>query len=382
MMPQERSPLDDDDDGVGTVPTSRPFQQQQQPAVASPADWGADTPPTPKASPFPPIQSPAAAPAFPPIQSTPSVPVFPPMRAPSSPNLDFPKGPIPRPGRQSLTGLNAIRPLGTGVGGGPAGSLPDDARSADPLAISGWRKARGGLFWVLCGLLVLTLPGFVGFAKAVCVRAGIDLPQGPGDGWLSISGYINSPDPNSVRMSKEEIFDLLVYGGPMVLGGVLLAFGRITCGAVPRSSGGKGMFALSGLFTLIAVASLIAAIGCDKLLFKEEYQYARYAFLISALAAEFWCLTGMAVCGIALKRPKAARSVGMVGMAVAFVAAAATIGWMLYVKQYRSVPVTDTAKMYEQAAAMLGWLLVVGTYWRAVRSVRGAVSELVESTDV
>jgi len=38
--------------------------------------------------------------------------------------------------------------------------------------------------------------------------------------------------------------------------------------------------------------------------------------------------------------------------------------------------------MYEQAAVMLGWLMVVGVYWRSVRSVRGAVSEYLESVEV
>ncbi len=260
--------------------------------------------------------------------------------------------------------------------------LPDEGRGSDPLAIPGWRKARSGMFWVFLGLLLLTIPGFVGFVKATCVKGGITLPKGSGEGWISIAGYINSPEPNSVKVPKEDLLDLLVYGVPVVFGGLFLAFGRITCGAVPQSSGAKGMFVLSGLFTLIAVVALIAAVACDKLLFTEEYQHARYALIISAVTAEFLFLTGLAVCGISLKRPKAARSVGMVGIAGAFVAVAATIGWMLYAKQSRPTPVTDSVRMYEQAAAMLGWLLVIGVYWRAVRSTRGAISEHLEAVEV
>ncbi len=271
--------------------------------------------------------------------------------------------------------------MGSAIGGGAIGSTTDEGKAPDPLAIPGWRKTRGGLFWVLCGLLLLAMVGFIGFTKAVCVRGGVALPQGPGDGWVSIAGYINSSEPNCVKMTKEEIFDFVLYGVPMVFGGLFLAFGRLTCGAAPRSSGAKGMFVLSGLFTLIAVATLVTAAACNKLLFTEEYQYARYGLMITALTAEFWFLTGLAVSGIALKRPKVARSVGLLGMAVAFVAAASTIGWMIYVKDYQPKPITDNAKMYEQAAVMLGWLLVVGMYWRAVRSARGAISELLESVE-
>ncbi|MBA4191406.1 MAG: hypothetical protein C0467_25785 [Planctomycetaceae bacterium] len=393
QMPPERSPLDDD--GIGDVPTSRPAPPVAPgsftslgapPAVASPTDWGADPAPPP-----PPRPNPSANPApggnpspFPPIQSPPAAPVFPSVRAASSPDFDpFPKVPPARPGRESLTRLGAApRPLGTGVGAGPSGPLPDDMRSADPIAIPGWRKARGGMFWVLLGLLVLTIPGLVGFAKAACVKSGVALPQGPGDGWISIAGYVNSPEPNSMKLTKEELLDVVVYGLPAVIGGLFLTFGRLTCGAVPRSCGGKGMFVLSGLFTLIAVVGLIAAFVCHKLLFSQEYQYARYAFLIATLTAEFLFLTGLAVCGMAMKRPKAARSVGMVGLAVAFVATLATIGWMVYVNQYQPKPVTEMAKMYEQAAVMLGWLFVVGMYWRAARNVRGAVSEYLETVEV
>lgn len=141
------------------------------------------------------------------------------------------------------------------------------------------------------------------------------------------------------------------------------------------------MFALSGLFTFVALAGLLTAAACDKLLFKEEYWYASRGFVITAIVAEFWFLTGLAASGASLKRPKAARAVGMVGFVVALAVAAGTIGWEVYTKQYRPLPVSDDVRMYEQAAVMLGWLLVVGTYWRAVRAVRGAISEFLEAVE-
>ncbi|VTU00452.1 unnamed protein product [Gemmataceae bacterium] len=374
---QQRSPLDDDD-GIGTVPT-RQNPQPGGPTVASPTDWGADSPP-PRPSPFPPVQNAPPGPA----------PVFPPVRAPSSPGFDpFPKlppaaAPASAAGRsrESMTRLGgaAGRPLGTGVGAGPIGASP--MGPAEPLAIPGWKKARRGMYWVLLGLFVLALPAFVGFAKAACAKGGVALPRGPGGDWVSIAGYVNTTDPNSIMLSKEELVNLAGYGVPVVLGGLFLSLGRLACGGVPRSSGAKGMFILSGLATPFAVAALLGAAGCDKLAMREEYPYFRYAFLILAVAAEFWFLAGLVSAGVTLKRPQAARAVGLLGLVVAVAAAVATIGWMAYEKRFQPRPVTDAVRMYEQAALMVGWLLVLGAYWRAVRSTRGAISEYLETVEV
>jgi len=141
------------------------------------------------------------------------------------------------------------------------------------------------------------------------------------------------------------------------------------------------MFALSGLFTLVAVASLAASVACLNL-FPEEYPYARYALIISLCAAEFWFLTGMAVSGVVLKRPGAAKAVGFLGLCVTLAAIAGTIGWLVYVKQSGRMPVPNPdTRLYEQAVVALIWLVVIGAYWRVVRSVRGAISELLESVE-
>src|SRR5204863_1823361 len=129
------------------------------------------------------------------------------------------------------------------------------------------------LFWVLFGLFLLLIPGFVGFGKAVYMRSVGPLPQG--EGWVKIPGYVNDDNaPGSVRMSKPEQLDVALYAAPVILAGLVLGFGRLTCAAAPRSSGSKGLFALSGLFTLVALAALTTAGASDKLLLKETWRYA------------------------------------------------------------------------------------------------------------
>ena len=49
-------------------------------------------------------------------------------------------------------------------------------KTPEQLAAPGWRKAKGGLFWVLIGLFFLALPGFVPFGKQVYERAVEALP--------------------------------------------------------------------------------------------------------------------------------------------------------------------------------------------------------------
>jgi hypothetical protein len=231
---------------------------------------------------------------------------------------------------------------------------------------------------VLFGLFLLALPGFVGFAKIVYPRAtGKDLPQG--EGWVSIPGVVNAPEAGAIRMTKMEQIDVAAYAIPVVLAGLCIALGRLTCGAAPRSSGAKGMFACSGLFTFLAVAALVTAAVTDKLLFNETRYYAWVGFLLLGAVAEFWFLNGLTASGVALKRPKAARAVGAVGFVFLLVAAAATVGWKVYYEQFRPKPPGPDWVLYEQAAVMLGWLLAIGVYWRAVTNVRGAIREFLDN---
>lgn len=249
-------------------------------------------------------------------------------------------------------------------------------KTPEQIQAAGWKKARSGLFWVLFALFFLTIPGLVGFAKVVLPRAGVEIPSG--EGWV-IPGYVNSNEQGSIRMKKQEQIDVLAYAAPVLLGGLALSFGRLTCGAAPRNSGAKGLFAFSGLFTFFALACLVTAAACDKLLFLKTYRLTAVGFLILGAVAEFWFLTGLAASGLALKRPKAARAVGLIGLCVALLAAIPTLGWQVYVQEVRPKQLDDDWRLYEQAALMLGWLLLIGVYWRAVRTVRGAIREFLDS---
>jgi uncharacterized integral membrane protein len=260
-------------------------------------------------------------------------------------------------------------------------SLKDhDSKTPEQLAAPGWKKVKGGLFWVLLALFFLAIPGFIGFAKVVLPRAGIELPKGAG--W-SIEGYINSEEgKGGIRMKKEDQIDILLYATPIIVAGLALSFGRLTCGAAPRSSGAKGMFAFSGLFTFLALAALVTAGVCSKklLIFDETKMQAFVGFLILGSVSEFWFLTGLAASGVSLKRPRAARAVGMIGFFFALTAAITVALEMdIYEKYCRPKAPNDDFKLGEQAALMLGWILVLGVYWRAVGSVRGAIREFLES---
>lgn len=263
----------------------------------------------------------------------------------------------------------------------PAAAKTMSTKTPEERAAAGWKKCRAGLCWVLFGLFWLTIPGFVGFGKLIYTRGGNALPQG--EGWVSIPGYVNDDNvANAIRMSKPEQLQVALYAVPVLLGGLCLTFGRLTAGAAPRSSGAGGLFACSGLFTLLGLAALVTAAACDKLLFKTEYEYAGLAFLILGGVAEFWFLTGLTASGLALKRPSVARSVGTIGFLAGLAAFIPTLGWILYTNpdwNLRPRPLTDDWNLYEQSALLIGWLLLIGVYWRAVRGVRVAIREALDT---
>jgi hypothetical protein len=341
--PGKGSSLADAPIPVSPPRSSHPSSPPTPAAVATPGDWGAE----------PPVQAPKPPPA-------PTLEPYDPPPFPMMPKArDVPmRGALPKPKEKT--------------------SLRDpEAKTPEQLAAPGWKKVKGGLFWVLFALFFLALPGFVGFAKTVMSRSGIELPNG--EGW-SIPGYINSPEPGTVRMKKEEQINVLIYSIPVILAGLSLSFGRLTCGAAPRSSGAKGMFALSGLFTFLALVALVASGLCLKLLFDETKRQAFIGFLILGSTAEMWFLTGLAASGVSLKRPKAARAVGMIVFVFALTAAiVAAVEMNIYEQHLRPKTVNDDLKMAEQGALMLGWILLIGVYWRAVGTVRGAIREFLDT---
>jgi hypothetical protein len=335
------------DSGPIPVPSARPASTSPaaRPApapVATPDDWGAEPPMIPERP------RPAAA-------------------APEESTAPFPMMPaaVDRSKKEFRAQVEK-----------KAAPRDPNEKTPEQILAAAWRKTRSGLFWVLFALLLLAIPGLVGFAKVVLPRAGVEIPSG--DGWV-IPGYVNTNDQGSIRMKKQEQIDVLAYAVPVILGGLALTLGRMTCGAAPRNSGAKGLFAMSGLFTFFALAALVTSAACEKLLWLETYRLTGIAFLILGSVAEFWFLTSLAASGVALKRPKAARAVGLIGFCFALTAAVATLGWTVYEQQLRPKQLDDDWRMYEQAALMIGWLLLIGVYWRAVGTVRGAIREFIDS---
>ena len=237
---------------------------------------------------------------------------------------------------------------------------------------------------MLFGLFWLTIPGFVGFGKIVYARAVGPLPQG--EGWVSIPGYVNDDAAqNAIRMTKADQLDIALYALPVVLGGLCLTFGRLTAGAAPRNSGASGLFACSGLFTLLSLAGLVTAAAChkDRLNIPDVYQYAAIGFLILAGAAEFWFLTGLTASGLARRAP-----IGRAG---------GRNGWLHVragggdphrgldglhqpgVEAPAQPPERRLAALRTSRPLTLGWLLLIGVYWGAVRGVRVAISDWLSS---
>ncbi len=245
---------------------------------------------------------------------------------------------------------------------------------------AGWSRAASGLFWVKFGLFWVALIGFVPFGKVVYERSVGDLPKG--EGWVKISGYVNTNDPDAIRIDREEELQILLYGVPLVVGGLALSLGRLTAGAAPRNSGAKGLFGFAGLFTLVAVAAGVTYFTCQKLRFDDIAGYSRLAATTCGGLAEFWFLLGLGAAGATLRRPAAVRAVGFYALVLGLAWVVIDVGWGLYVKELgpkigRPQKPDDDWRMYDAAAMMLGWLIIVGSYWRAVSGVRAAAKEFV-----
>jgi hypothetical protein len=323
---------------------ARPAAGPTPAAAVTPGDWGAEDAATPPIV----LEEEPPAPPFTPPAAAGSKPVRP---------VASPAAPKDRPAKPAESPLEA--------------------------ATAAWRKARGGLLWVQFGLFWFALIGAVPFGKMVYERSVGELPKGPG--WVKIDGYVNTPDRDAVQISKREEINLLAYGVPVLLGGLCLVFGRVTCGAAPRSSGAKGLFVFSGLATLVALTAALTMPVCEKSGFTQVYGYARSAVLVCLPLGEFWFLIALAAAGATLRRPAAVRSVGLFALVVGLAAAVIIAGWDAWLKYgvqigRPKVPDADWL-LYEEAAKMLGWLLVIGMYGRAVRATRWAIRDHLDSVE-
>lgn len=324
-------------------PMSRPGASRAEvalpppaPKIASPDDWGT-------APPEPPAPLPAPAPA--------------PMPAP------FPVAgadrPRPRPAKSALTA---------------------DERAAEEALAQGWNSVRRGLGWVRFGLLFVALLGFVELGKAGYVMAKGPLPAGDGAEWVSIEGFVNSAGEGGLRLSKEQLLDLAAYGAPLVLGLLCIALGRLIASGAPRASGAKGLFALSCLLTLVWFALPICAV-CFAASKPLVSKYTGIGFVIAFPLTEFLFLVAVTACGLALKRPGAAKAVGFFGFLLALAAVAVTIGLELYAQHARPQLLTPEYQMGEAGVFAAVWVVLVFAYRSAAGVVRRAAREFVEAAE-
>lgn len=256
------------------------------------------------------------------------------------------------------------------------------ARTTEETNSAAWLACRSGLGKVLLGLFWLALLGFIPIGKIVYERSVEALPTGPSADWLKIDGVLNTPGDNAIELTKTEVIDLLAYGVPILLGGLALTFGRVTAGAAPRNSGAKGLFAFSGLLTLVGLAGAITYLVCKRVAFNEVAGYGWWAALIGTCLAEFWFLIGLVAAGATLRRPATVRAAGLHALVVGLGVALYFFGWDLLLAKLgpeigrpRRPEAGSDWLLYEAAAVLLGWLILIGGMWRSVSGVRVAIDD-------
>lgn len=368
-----------------TVPDEAPGSSADRPAPA-PSDFAPPAPPRP-AVPPPAPPGPAlfdvvgrpAAPPPPPKPKPAAVPDLPPLPPPARPEPLFGAAdPDPKPARPPKPSPPAkVRPVKAAR---PVAS-PEDAATA------GWRGVKRGLFWVRFGLFWFALLGFVPFGLLVYERFKGELPKGDGAEWVKIDGYLNSPGPDAVTLNQRQLIEVAAYGVPILLGGLGIVLGRLLCGAAPRNSGARGLFACSGLLALVGFAGAATYLACTHVKeFKEVAGYGLLAAQVGVGLSEFWFLLALGAAAATLRRPAAVRAVGGYALVLGLAAVVVTVGWDLYLKHApdtlgRPSPLDPDWTFYEAGAKMLGYLLVVGMYWRAVGGVRGAIREYLRDAE-
>ena len=352
------------------VPTSEESQAAGAPTEMTPAPGGVagsgtlsyTSPMRPPAGPVP-AASPDAWGATAPVQPNPL----------AEEPLPFLPGPPP------AAGGRPYRPA-------PMPSMPGKAASRNKTAeeqnAAAWKKCRSGLRTVLIGLFWFALLGFVPLGKVVYERSVGPLPVGESADWFKIDGVLNTPGENAINLDKPEVLNLGLYGIPIFLGGLALSFGRVTAGAAPKNSGAKGLFAFSGLITLVALAGYLTSVVCKRVGFNDLSGYGLWSARIGGALGEFWFLLALAASAATLKRPSAVRTLGFYSLVVGLAVALYFFGWDLLIAKLgpeigrpKKLEAGSDWHLYEASALLLGWLILIGSYWRAVGGVRRAIDD-------
>jgi len=166
--------------------------------------------------------------------------------APAFPaRTDAPARPVAEPRRQSAA---LPRPDDTPAARKPTSPFtkpgtPDTADAGEG-TVRAWRKARGGLWWVRSAAWLMFIP-IVGLN-------GLRLYE-HFQGKLEFAGVLHQE-----WLPPAAELDLALFGIPVVLGLLLLVFGRLSYSGVPKRSGGRGLALFSALATLTAFGGLIA----------------------------------------------------------------------------------------------------------------------------
>ncbi|MFO0802517.1 MAG: hypothetical protein U0791_05265 [Gemmataceae bacterium] len=332
--PTEALPASGGPSPMGTLSFSPPPPPAAPVPSASPAAWGAQARPTALEAPIP-FQAPEPAPIHRPV----------------------PIAPMPsRPARP--------------------------ARTTEETNSAAWMKCRSGLGKVMIGLFWFSLLGFIPIGKIVYERSVGPLPTGESAEWFKIEGVLNTPGENAVSLTKSEAIDLLAFGVPVLLGGLSLTFGRVAAGAAPRNSGAKGLFAFSGLLTLVALAGGITVVVCKRGAYNEVAGYAWWAAVLGTCIAEFWFLIGLVAAGAALRRPATVRAAGLHAFCIGVGVALYFFGWDLMLEKLgpqigrpKQPEAGSDWLLYEASALLLGWLILIGGAWRTVSGVRAAIDD-------
>jgi hypothetical protein len=204
----------------------------------------------------------------------------------------------------------------------------------------GWKKVRSGLGVVRLGVVLMVLSPFALTGLAVYEKTNPLPNQNPG--YLGVKDF----------PSGTEIY-LGAAVAPLVLGLLLVLFGRMRVARAPKSSFAKGAAWAASSATLLAVAAVVAAavpsgIGIANGLAPGHFQpkndengvverFGLATAISAAVVAEVWFVFALGRMGAALRSPvlagRATRFAVLAGLLV-ILGAAAGVGYFVYLNEF------------------------------------------------